>query len=897
MKLIWRIFLKDLRRLAWPLVLWAGFIALQFVVHRYFKALLNDESATRGKAPEVVLSILQIVVVWLFVPTLIHEDPLLDDRAVWRTRPISGARLLGAKLLGLAAMFWLWPSLLTLPWWLELGFGPGEIVHVVAMNMVVMAGITLFALAIAALTDGLLRYLGWSLVFVVAIGLDVITVSGAVPGAEGEAGKLAVLHTRVEGASLLLVVGAMGVVLVQFLSRKLRLAVGIAVVSLAIAGIFAWMWPWSAAEMRAKTGLARFALPTSEARLAHATLFVPPSGRGRAELRLTFEHATSGLREGEAIAWQTYEGVLRHGDKGRLPLSLALWPGWQPTETEGNDPVRAVRRTFSMAEVSLPAAMVPRLRNGDVSLHSGRIAGGLRAERTTIDLPLQVGRGGGKGREHVHVTGLNLRLPSRPGQAEVDWLDIRPLVPFENLLRAMDIGAANRWKRREFAAGAETRTAELDGVGDESFATVGALMMLGRRAIYSPSLVSVDQAGKPAADTRFIETINWETAPVVTAVGTEVLRPDVIVEGSLDVALARAKAEGKRVLVLSRRAASESNWDTYGWGDPRVRELLRTRFVCVAVFASEDPRFAKRFPKDSEAKAFVVTSDGAVQDAIFNGELAWSNERWLTMLRANASGATYAAALREEKARKTENDWSLRRRFFYALLARGDFDEALTELLAMQDDVFIAAAREDPARVAGVYPQLIELGTEVDSVRATLRRRHVQAVEQLRRDPRDVAAARMLYVATLAMHDQQAWNDLPRLLPPENPIHWGVLVGWLRRSNSPAAFPVPPDALDWEAFFAEGIVWLRERVALAQQQKPENYQELIYDRRTQLLRVGVKGVSVLAAAGRNAAAQRLAEAVQTVHRSQRMTEILARALSGQGNRDVWSEYYGPMPPP
>ena len=168
MKLVWHIFKKDLRRLALPLVLWGAVIFMQFVAWRMARTEVDDHTEHVPPHLVMVLWVLHLVAAWLIVPQLMRDDPLIGDRAGWRVRPISGARLLAAKLFGLLVMLCLWPSLLTVPWWSEFGFSAAEIARAVAVNVLGMATFTGLALMIAVLTENLARYVAWSLVMLVA---------------------------------------------------------------------------------------------------------------------------------------------------------------------------------------------------------------------------------------------------------------------------------------------------------------------------------------------------------------------------------------------------------------------------------------------------------------------------------------------------------------------------------------------------------------------------------------------------------------------------------------------------------------------------------------------------------------------------------------------------------
>ncbi len=154
MKLVWHIIWKDLRRMRWLLVLWSGVILLQYAAWRAGAGDLKVGTALGVSDLVVALWVLHLVIAWLLVPQVLQDDALRDPGAAWQTRPISRGRLLAAKLGGVVLMLCLWPSVLTVPWWMEFGFGAGEIVRAVAVNTVGMTLFTGLALMVAVITDG-----------------------------------------------------------------------------------------------------------------------------------------------------------------------------------------------------------------------------------------------------------------------------------------------------------------------------------------------------------------------------------------------------------------------------------------------------------------------------------------------------------------------------------------------------------------------------------------------------------------------------------------------------------------------------------------------------------------------------------------------------------------------
>src|SRR6185369_10431409 len=102
-----------------------------------------------------ILVFLQVTMGYVLVARWVHADALIGTSMFWPTRPISAARLLAAKLLGILPVFTLLPALLLLPWWLYCHFGWHEIlwtsVDLCGWQLLIIAP----AFLVASLTDDL----------------------------------------------------------------------------------------------------------------------------------------------------------------------------------------------------------------------------------------------------------------------------------------------------------------------------------------------------------------------------------------------------------------------------------------------------------------------------------------------------------------------------------------------------------------------------------------------------------------------------------------------------------------------------------------------------------------------------------------------------------------------
>ena len=129
MKLTWHIVLKDLRRL-WPwLALLVGATLTRYALgwHLEHHPRPGPILLERSAIAEGILLGLQLLIGALFAAQVIHEDTTNSDRAFWVTRPISGLKLLAAKILTLLATLGLLPLLAVLGWWFLHDFRACEI--------------------------------------------------------------------------------------------------------------------------------------------------------------------------------------------------------------------------------------------------------------------------------------------------------------------------------------------------------------------------------------------------------------------------------------------------------------------------------------------------------------------------------------------------------------------------------------------------------------------------------------------------------------------------------------------------------------------------------------------------------------------------------------------------
>lgn len=176
MNLTWHIVAKDLRRLRLPLALWVALFFAEFAVGL---RLLNGSPLSYSSFDNLqtfywVLFALHAMIGYLLVASLIFDDPLVGTTAFWPTRPISGARLIGAKLLACVLVFGLLPILVTIPWWLYCGYGGHQVMEASLDSLVLQIIPVSVGLLIASLTGTMPRFLTWTLLSVAVLGFALV---------------------------------------------------------------------------------------------------------------------------------------------------------------------------------------------------------------------------------------------------------------------------------------------------------------------------------------------------------------------------------------------------------------------------------------------------------------------------------------------------------------------------------------------------------------------------------------------------------------------------------------------------------------------------------------------------------------------------------------------------
>jgi hypothetical protein len=157
--LIWHIVRKDARRLWLSLAAWLG---LMLVQHGLEWRLLHgvDEPAGWRRGLEsliILIFVVRVLVAYLLAAGLVLEDPAGGTTAFWMTRPISGLRMLAAKLLGGGVILVLLPWFVDVLWW-AVGVESITPLQVLAWH----GGFVLAGVAFASLSKSVTEFGAWT---------------------------------------------------------------------------------------------------------------------------------------------------------------------------------------------------------------------------------------------------------------------------------------------------------------------------------------------------------------------------------------------------------------------------------------------------------------------------------------------------------------------------------------------------------------------------------------------------------------------------------------------------------------------------------------------------------------------------------------------------------------
>lgn len=471
MSLILHIVRKDFLRLRGRIALWATVLAAK-VVHG-FALLAGDGSGAlvaSGQQTAVILAGLDVAVCVVLAVMLVQEDLLVGTRADWLTRPVSGGRLLAAKLTGAVLLFGVLPVVVWLPWWLHCGYGAEQMawaaVETLGWQLLFIAP----AMMMAALTDSLGRFFLWSIVLV---GVGIMGSAWVSNALVWTALGLARPEVGMAMAFIAVVMGAVTATAGHYLWRRHVLSLGagaIGVGAALVAGLIvalAWDEPKTEDEMAwdKNAGRAEGAtLAWERARGGTTNEALRASGRGRLNVDLRLDGVPTDRRVAMVYAvqsWRWSGGPVvgdrgwQFGEAGDLRAALGIKPAGADAETESwlaarrEENIRREvpgisRRIFSRtgdgkyftAGATLPRSLIERMKRGPAD-YSAEVRFSLLRAEVRREVPLEPGAWAAD----AGAVGRVARVARKEAGAELRWVEARPL-PLVEMLRT------ELWQRR-----------------------------------------------------------------------------------------------------------------------------------------------------------------------------------------------------------------------------------------------------------------------------------------------------------------------------------------------------------------------------------------------------------------------------------------------------------------
>ncbi len=464
MNLTWHIVKKDLRALRWPLVIWT----LLIVAKLSLGVALLTADGTEGSEWFIRVDMFSKLmaglegVSFVLVAALIHEDLLVGTTAFWLTRPISGARLLRAKLLGIALVFWVLPVLVTLPWWLGCNFGPREIAWAAAETVAIQTILALVGLLWAVVTDGYARFLMWTLLMLIAIpsiggliGLHLTKTDAVV--------TTGVATSRI-GVILALAVASIATVVVhQFLTRRFWRSIALIGATVGLIIMTALWWPWDLKiqakwqayqENRIEANWPEATAPAGlTLTLGNAELARWPGARADRPAQLRVNYQVQGLPGSQALVPYVANFSLRWPDGA----SEEGWSWVRPEQSItrlvtyrvlNQAPAGKWSRDDSRATQTIPAAVATRLQAASAAF-SLKVRYGVMEVESATSVPLQPGSramNGFLGERMTHVEKVGEQL-------EVTFVRHSPAL-FIDILSGMQnyvLGVSQAMARRQLS--------------------------------------------------------------------------------------------------------------------------------------------------------------------------------------------------------------------------------------------------------------------------------------------------------------------------------------------------------------------------------------------------------------------------------------------------------------
>jgi hypothetical protein len=238
----------DLLRLRWSLLVWSALLAAATLVPALKLDLLAPDRESAGRVLLAHTWLLNAVTVfgWVLATRVVHADPTDGTTAFWLTRPLPAARLAAAKLALVLGLFVAVPAALG-----ALGAGANGLGGRLLVRMSAEWGLVtlVFVLAIvllATLTRDVARIVLTLIVSAIAwLSLYVIHVVMATATREVMAGGLLARYSGLLVAASLFCAGLPALIVGQFVSRRTRRSVVLAIALMGSLAALVELWPWN----------------------------------------------------------------------------------------------------------------------------------------------------------------------------------------------------------------------------------------------------------------------------------------------------------------------------------------------------------------------------------------------------------------------------------------------------------------------------------------------------------------------------------------------------------------------------------------------------------------------------------------------------------------------------
>lgn len=391
MNLVWHIVLKDVSRLRWTLLAFGAFMGLPMALAVTAFPADSLWSAVAPLVGSVFETLVTPVVSYFMVMSLVGEDTVVNGKEFWIVRPISGARLLAAKLLGAGLLLVVLPLLMSFPWWLLHGYGWTELRAAAGKVLVFQTPLLFWALAIASLAANSGKFLAYSLgVFFTPALISTVIVSKF---STGKNLSPEVTETRGWVIGAILLVTVVAVIVNQFLTRRIRrswVMVGAAALAILATSLF---WSWAPAFVKSSSEPAVMASVALQAKTA---VQMRPMGATKIPLQISYE--ISGLPQPYALSLRSATHTLAWPDHSALTDQKGVFLDGPPDSRQaasdhlllGGSAKHDELRSLAVIVPVPDAAAMQRLIN-EPAAYRAQIRGTVSKPEIVAELPCVVG--------------------------------------------------------------------------------------------------------------------------------------------------------------------------------------------------------------------------------------------------------------------------------------------------------------------------------------------------------------------------------------------------------------------------------------------------------------------------------------------------------------------------